>query len=361
MEIVSKRIPVFDVAKGIAIVSMVLGHILKVGYLHNFIYLFHMVFFFVLAGYFFKDNVYSSFKNLKDFVAKKIKRLLIPYLFFNILFELCHNFFIKIHFYTTDPTFIYKSAITQPYTDLKTPLTQFFLHIEPLIAPSWFLFVLFMSLSLYALINYICYKIKYNFNFNKFLIILLCLNLGFYIASHHIKFLYICTILSVQSCLYIGEIFSKNRLDSFLTKAYFILIFALYICLTLILKNPISISVSKYYNPALLIFLSITAFIFVIFWAQMIKNKFLIKCLDYIGKNTIPILLLHVISFKLVTYVQIIVYKEPIINLASFYVYKINLFWIICYLTVGIVLPLLINFVYLYLKNKWKGIYEFKS
>ena len=57
----TNRIALFDVAKGIAIIAVVLGHIEMPAFLHRFIYLWHMLFFFVLAGYFFKEKYFKAY------------------------------------------------------------------------------------------------------------------------------------------------------------------------------------------------------------------------------------------------------------------------------------------------------------
>jgi len=69
-----------DVAKGIAIWLMIVGH-LNIGELtHIYIYSFHMPLFFFISGMFFRNNK-SFFQNLES----AVRGLLIPYLFFSVL------------------------------------------------------------------------------------------------------------------------------------------------------------------------------------------------------------------------------------------------------------------------------------
>ncbi len=347
------RIEIFDIAKGIAIITVILGHVIKRGCVFNFISLFHMVFFFVLAGYFFKEKYYRSIDSVKEFILKKLYRLLVPYLFFRILFTYLHNFFIKIHFYTTDVNFPYITAIVEPYTDLKTPVKAFFTHGEPLLIPSWFLFVLFVSLVLYAGASYVCRKIKLNFEFNKFFIALLFLNLGYYCAVKHIKVLYICTILSVTICFYIGEKFSQTDIKKFLNKWYFLLSAVILILINIILRKPVAISSAGYNNPALLVLLSSAGFIFVMSIADFVKKFPFAGTLEYIGQNTIPIILLHPVCFKAVTFIQILIYNEPVKNLASFYAFRTSLFWTAVYIGGGgILMPLFLDKIYRICKRR---------
>lgn len=63
----NKRIDYLDIAKGIGILSVIIGHTFDVQYLSNFLYSFHMPLFFVLSGYFFKE------KDTKTIVKKGLK------------------------------------------------------------------------------------------------------------------------------------------------------------------------------------------------------------------------------------------------------------------------------------------------
>lgn len=73
----------FDIAKGIGIILVVIGHYIPegapsgyVGFTH-FIYQFHMPLFFVIAGFFFERS--SSDKGYWSLVGAKFKRLMVPY------------------------------------------------------------------------------------------------------------------------------------------------------------------------------------------------------------------------------------------------------------------------------------------
>ncbi len=75
-ETVSKRIEWVDIAKGIAIILVCLGHRDISSRLYSWIYSFHMPLFFFLAGYVTKFNSYTSFR---AYAVRKVRVLLIPY------------------------------------------------------------------------------------------------------------------------------------------------------------------------------------------------------------------------------------------------------------------------------------------
>ena len=81
-----KRIKYIDVAKGIGIVLVLVGH---TGFipqmLKQFIYAFHMPLFFVLAGFLMAVKGEAG-KDLKSVILHKAKGLLVPYVIFSVLY-----------------------------------------------------------------------------------------------------------------------------------------------------------------------------------------------------------------------------------------------------------------------------------
>ena len=89
----SKRDTVISVAKGIAIILMVIAHAEAPGWLCKFIFEFHMPLFFITAGYFF------SIRYLHDeatFVKKRIKGLYWPFVKWALFFLILHNWMFDI-------------------------------------------------------------------------------------------------------------------------------------------------------------------------------------------------------------------------------------------------------------------------
>ena len=83
-----KRDTTISIAKGIAIILMVIAHAEAPGWLCQFIFEFHMPLFFITAGYFF------SLKYLNDeatFVKKRVKGLYWPFWKWSVFFLIIHN------------------------------------------------------------------------------------------------------------------------------------------------------------------------------------------------------------------------------------------------------------------------------
>jgi fucose 4-O-acetylase-like acetyltransferase len=95
----SKHFDWIDIAKGIGIVLVVLGHTLVpqirnessvAGFLWIFIYNFHMPLFFFLSGFLFEKGL-SRYNDKLKFIQNKAHFLLVPYLFFSIFAYLFIN------------------------------------------------------------------------------------------------------------------------------------------------------------------------------------------------------------------------------------------------------------------------------
>lgn len=91
----NKRIGTFDIAKGIGVLLVVMGHndfFTSIGFLRQFIYSFHVPLFFFLSGIFFKPDI-----GLITVVTKKFHSLLKPYLVTLLLLFLFSVSFTKVN------------------------------------------------------------------------------------------------------------------------------------------------------------------------------------------------------------------------------------------------------------------------
>ena len=78
------RINKFDNLKGLAIFCVVLGHMAfltkyaSIDFIHHFVLIIHLPIFFFVAGYFTKID--------ENLIFKSVKRILIPYILFSIVY-----------------------------------------------------------------------------------------------------------------------------------------------------------------------------------------------------------------------------------------------------------------------------------
>lgn len=84
-----ERINWIDLARGVAILFVVFGHTLSGGNVQTYVYSFHIPLFFLISGMVYHDDKLS----FKEFSIKKARQLLIPYLFFGIVSVILYSIF----------------------------------------------------------------------------------------------------------------------------------------------------------------------------------------------------------------------------------------------------------------------------
>ena len=149
-----------SIAKGIAIILMVIAHAEAPGWLCKFIFEFHMPLFFITAGYFF------SLKYLNDeatFVKKRVKGLYWPFVKWAVFFLIIHNWMFDLGI--LNETFGNEAGgVTHPYSwhqiqqNLWTIVTAMGGYDQFLCGAFWFFRGLFVASILYLII----YKVLFS-------------------------------------------------------------------------------------------------------------------------------------------------------------------------------------------------------
>ncbi len=275
-----------DIAKGIGIILMVIGHTSYLGY--DFIYLFHMPLFFIISGFFFKpDNLLHK----KSFVVKRMKRLYFPFVVWNILFLFLHNK-------------LYDAGINVEYYYWKDYLYRLikifcFAGFEPFSRPLWFLKSLFIGSCVMLFVLLVTQKLPYK-AWIRALVFFVLLVTGYILKIRYGAFPYDGHRELMMPCLiYMGYMIHRRHLldrPPRLSVAW-ICLAILWICsrnFTFILAG------AEIVNPILFLVISFIGFYMVYafsYWLQ--KWKYLARILMFIGKRTMPILILHLLVFKL--------------------------------------------------------------
>lgn len=175
----TKRLDWIDIAKGIGIILVVLGHTLVpqvretgfAGFLWIFIYNFHMPLFFFLSGYLFEKGL-SHYTNKGKFILGKLQYLMLPYLTFSTFAYLFIGFSLKI-------PLLSKVLEGGGYTSvgLKDAILQIITYNDHIDKHLWFVF----SLFLVFLVNILIPKIMKS---KPILIVLL----GLYISKAYVHY-----------------------------------------------------------------------------------------------------------------------------------------------------------------------------
>ena len=106
------RVSYLDIAKGIGIILVVIGHIEYVpAPIRFYIVTFHMPLFFIVSGML-MDLKGEAGRSLKELIARKLKRIMLPYLIFSILYPVI------------DIVYFYLTGNGDPFGTLKTIISD---------------------------------------------------------------------------------------------------------------------------------------------------------------------------------------------------------------------------------------------
>lgn len=329
-----------DILRGIGIILIVLGHS---GFPNtHFLYLFHLAIFFIVSGYFFKEDYVKDKECLKHFILNKIKRLYVPFVIGNIICVLLNNFFIDMNLY---------SDITHTYYTIKEMLINvlkvilFRGHTE-MLGATWFLPILFMITVIYAIIEYLIKKYpSKNKSLIQLIVSVLFFGIGYYFSIKEINIKIIS--LQVLTCYILFDFgrrlskYEKHIKDN--TKA--IIMITSFILLVLLNRiGTIELSQQEYTNPIYFICVSILGWYFIYELSYFVsKIEVLKNGLTYIGKNTMTILILHFVAFKVLNAILVLVLKEEIILISKFPIGFKGSYWWIVYTLIGSLVPLVLN------------------
>lgn len=364
----TKRNPVFDIAKGIGIILVVLGH--ACFKYSTFIYMFHMPLFLIISGYFFKVETVIEKKDLIGFCKRRIRLLYLPYVLTSMVFLFCTNFFIKLNFYivkTVEPSILERGYDYVDQLSLSVVFDKLWKILvmytrEPIAGPTWFLKVLFFVVIFSAIGHYInkkIFKSEKGFEIARFFTYFICFLIGYFLSLVKFNFYQIGTIFTSSFFFYIGICYRKfNNKIKMSYPSFFISFLILW--LAYIYQYPYNqypyrteLYINQYYNPLIITITAIAGFIFVLSISEILnKKKAISNVFSYIGANTLIILCLHVMFFKFVTALHVYLYNEPISILYTHAIgHTTAQGWWIIYTLVGISGPIALHYVYLLIKK----------
>lgn len=264
-----------DIAKGIAIILVILGHNGLPDMVNIYIYTVHMPLFFILSGFFLKNE------EIQDTVKKGWRRLIRPYLFTSMFIL---TFFV-----------LYQAA-KRNYDGLQ--LYDILISaVNGTIGPVWFLLSLFVAKTEICLFQYIPNRL------NQFAVLLLIAFVG-YLLGHYVPALsvpnFIYAGLTAAIYLLIGaEIYRRGLFDIHVSAISFV-IFAVVLFLS-IQYLPIIYSNTNVYPEGLFSIVDSTliSIVFIYSCKYIEKVGILSDILKYMGCNTMIILCFHAIEMSL--------------------------------------------------------------
>ena len=259
-----------SIAKALGIILMVMGHAGCPGYLHDFIYLFHMPLFFFLSAYFFRDvKVVDS---AGQYVLRKFKNLYWPYIKWSIIFLLLHNLFFQIGFYDNSLSW------QELFVNVKCSVRGM-RQGERMLGAYWFLISLFWESLLFGLIIWVKHKTKFRY-FDLIAVVLLFL-VGYYAPID----LLLNREMDILPIFYLGYWAGTHKMDFPISRSH--LLIALSVCLPLLCYlatfMKVDVGQGKFYNSILFLVGSLAGIYLMIILSGLINSLRVGRWLDIVG------------------------------------------------------------------------------
>lgn len=325
--------------KALGIMLMVLGHSMcSIPYAIAFLSMFHMPLFFITSGYCFKEKYLSDFK---AFIARRIKGLYVPFVKWSLIFALLYRPFFALHLYDEKYGF---NGVGAVYESWQGTLHSCWIIVTQmrgmcwLLAGYWFLNALFFGSIIAWIVLRLSKRTEYAFAVSLLLLFVV------HVTQFHVVFLNLNTRAFAAATLFVaGHLMCKRELLPF---GWTGIVLSLALTACGMFYWPLAIDHLSYEGwnlfPHLLTATLATWSFYSLFvrWSSL-KNDLL----DYIGTETMTILTWHLLSFKAVSLLIILIYGLPIEQLGEFPViveYATGGWWML-YFAAGVGLPLLMK------------------
>ena len=306
-----------SIAKGVAIILMVMGHTEGPWWVINFIYLFHMPLFFVTAGYFWSKR---SLEQPWDYCRRHFQGLYVPMVTWSVVFLLLHNFWFQIGL-RNEQWGNWEGGVTHPYT-LHSAL-QRLVHIvfsmagydEFLLGAFWFFRALLVVSILFLVLYMVLQRPLKRLGDWSVAPAILLLAMGF--AALKIGFnLKVTTIVQggireTWGILFFAFGVIYRRYESYIPKHWALSLVYLAILVTgTCLRWHGMVLTPKLQDVLTLPLTGIVGFMLthnVSTWLSH-RDWSVKRALAYVGDNTLYIFIFHILAFKIVTAIKIAYY-----------------------------------------------------
>lgn len=341
----------FSTAKAIGIILMVVGHTIGPNYLCRFIYMFHMPLFFLCSGYFYE--VPDNFVGFRCFIIKKIKGLYFPYVKWSIVFLILHNLFYTLHFYPTENKYFGYYNNSDYLYHLKSILTTMTGH-DKLLDPFWFLKELFFASLFVCLISFLLRKISFKYKDLLLLLTFVALTAITKPEELGVPVIWNLSIMFLGATFYYaGYLYRKLENVKYYTFKVFLLCLIVVLGFVLIWNKSLDMLWYDANSVLLYIPIALMGIMMVLTSSNFLERfNYVKRMFYYIGKNTLIILALHLLTFKLASLIKISIYGLSINRLADTYIEEYNQFFWLIYIIFGIGGPLLCHVICDIVKRK---------
>ena len=277
--------------------------------LNIFVILFFLQMFIFISGYFYNDK-YTQ--NPILFLKKRIKSLYLPFIIYCSLFLLLNNFFVDIKLYKPDVFLTNEMMWDQFLSILKLRPRQ------QMAGAMWFVSALLITSTIFCLLSYLLKFIsKKQYAYLRFFCVAVIFMLGIYLSVLKIRINPYLDISFVLLIFFYGGYLFKKFEDKIPINIYMALTAFLMLRICMDFGFP-RIPARQYINPPFLLMTGFAGIYLNIYISKKLADFKKIKIVNHIGKNTLAILALHFLSFKMVNLLAIYCLNLPIDQLTSF-------------------------------------------
>ena len=333
-----------SIAKAFGIILMVIGHAGCPGYMHDFIYQFHIPLFFFFSGYCFKDKYLCDFRT---YAKRKITGIYFPFIKYALIFLLLHNLFFHLDIY--NESYGYNGASSVLYTTRDIlfrifKITTSMSYEERLLGGYWFLKILFCT----SFLGYAFYRFLKKPAIQAAGIAIIYISTILLARSESLSSFWNTVMLSLFATLFFvaGKTLAANReINEYSGKWWITLICVM------------TTGVLAYFRPSGFTALQGKTLYIVGACAGILMTKNISayiqrfprisKMMVHIGDNTLTILTWHFLCFVLISWGITKLYGLPVEAIASFPVigeYASKGWWI-AYSIVGVLVPLGLSWI----------------
>lgn len=314
------RIEFIDVAKGIAIICVILGHCVIQGpsndlVIYKIINSFHMPIFFIIIGYFINNK-----KPTNEFIKNKARTLLIPYIIISLLcviLGILSEQDFSYGFFRWFFAACYGSSLSPNYYIIS-------------IGPIWFLWAAFWGAIF----------LRVSLNFNHYLLRLLFIFTLFVIGKKYRTDFWLPFSIQIGACItlymYIGYIFKENQIyfkllyKNISSEIKIFVVFFGLMCWFLLLKDYNGFRVySVYFGKGVDILGSLYACAIVLLLSKQVsdRTRYVSKFISYFGRYSLLVLCFHNLEWKFFPWNNVI---DMVINfLGISFDYKLEIVMVI--------------------------------
>lgn len=303
-----KRSLSVDIAKGWAIIAIVLGHISFLYPVYHFadsqaiIYsLWHVAVFFLLAGFFIKEEQLVQPKVL---FKKKFSSLYLKILYFYIPAVLLHNVLIKIGWYSLEST----DPVINTYSMMdfvkQTVLAICLGGREPIVGAMWFVYVLFMALIGLSIVSWLIKKFakdERQYEWTRGIALLaMCIVAGILSNKYGLTIRRFSNTFTAMLLIYVGKIMYQKMKLSF-DNGYLAIACGLIAFEVACMLGGVALNGNEYKDILQLIVAAPAVLYIIMYIGKRIENNIVGKAIAYVGNNSFYVMALHFVGFKFCT------------------------------------------------------------